>query len=154
MCIIFVRDMISISWGMKNTDCNVAIHYLSPTFTGVQYSCKCDMLPYVAALFKQISLKLKITPWSFIKMDQTMCLLTISCLWSTLAGNILNTVSTERNYSMNSDWRLTINNVTQYGGINGYYLMWVCHLHSGTWPEPLWVDFIRCTRIAPNNLFI
>lgn len=45
MCIIFVWDMISISWCMKNTDCNVTIYYLSPTFTEVQCSCKCDLLP-------------------------------------------------------------------------------------------------------------
>jgi len=47
--------------------------------------------------------------------------LSISQLWSTLARNMLNDLSTEWNHPTTTDWKLTINNITQYRWMKGYY---------------------------------
>ena len=57
--------------------------------------------------------------------------LSISQIWSTLAGNMLNALSAKRNYATRTNWNLTINNITQYRWIKGYYPMGFYHLPAG-----------------------
>ena len=53
-----------------------------------------------------------------------------SQIWSTLAGNILNTWSAKRNYAMWTDWKLTFNNITRYRWMKGYYPPGFYHLEA------------------------
>jgi len=54
--------------------------------------------------------------------------LTISQLCSTPAGNMLNALSGKRNNSTKTDWKLTINNITHYRWMKGYYPTGFYHL--------------------------
>jgi hypothetical protein len=57
--------------------------------------------------------------------------LRVSQIWSILAGNMLNALSAKRNYAKGTDWKLTINNITQYRWMKGYYLTEFFHLPAG-----------------------
>jgi hypothetical protein len=54
--------------------------------------------------------------------------LSISLRWSTLARNILNALTAKRNYATRTDWKLTINSITQYRWIKGYFPIGFYHL--------------------------
>ena len=77
----------------------------------------------------------------FIKM------LRDSQIWSTLAGNILNALSAKQQHLIRTDWKLTINNITQYWWMKCHYLMAFYYLPAGitlshdsltTWGAPEW----------------
>jgi hypothetical protein len=44
---------------------------------------------------------------------------------------MLNALSVKRNYATRTDWKLTINNITQYQRMKGYYPMGFYHLPAG-----------------------
>jgi len=52
-------------------------------------------------------------------------------MWSTLAGNMLNALSAKRNYAARTNWKLTINNITQYRSMRSYYPMGFYNLLAG-----------------------
>jgi hypothetical protein len=55
----------------------------------------------------------------------------VSQTLSTLALNMLNAVSAKWNYATRTDWKLTINNITDYQSMKGYYQMGFYHLPAG-----------------------
>jgi hypothetical protein len=58
-------------------------------------------------------------------------ILSISPIWSALAGNMLNASCAKGNYAMRTDWIVTMDNVTHYRGVRGYYPTGFYHLPAG-----------------------
>jgi len=54
--------------------------------------------------------------------------LIISWRWSTLTRNMINALSAKRNYATRTDWKLSINNITQNWWMKGFYPTGFYHL--------------------------
>jgi len=135
MYVIIVRDMIYISWLIRQTDFMVTIFYCTPTFGEVWYYWDCDTLIWAMDCFTPVSLRSQVIPQSIIVMHTNTLTLTSSQIRSTLSRIILSAVSEKRNYSTSTDWRFTSNNITKYWWIWGDYLMGDYHLHDGFEPS-------------------
>jgi hypothetical protein len=85
--------------------------------------------------FKPILLRLYITPWRIIEIHPNTCSVTISQIWSTLARNMSSVLSAKWNYSTRTNWRLTVNYITQYRWMKRYDLIGFYHLQDGIDPN-------------------
>jgi len=110
----------------------VILFYPSSTFGGVWCGFDSDTLTWVSSLSNNIPQaqiqRRTIPPKASSRFVRTQ---SVSQIWSTLAGNMLNALSAKTNYATKTDWKLTINNITQYGWMKGYYPMGFYHLPAG-----------------------
>jgi hypothetical protein len=120
-----------ISWFTKKADPKVTLFY--PAFGRVQ--CGCDTLTRVSSLSNQYRWGSKSPPEASLRFIQNTYSLTIPRIWSTLARNMFNALSAKRNHFTRTALRLTMNNVTQYPWMKGYYLMGCYLLQAGIKPS-------------------
>jgi len=117
---------------VKQTDHEVTLFYPSSTFRKVWCGFERDMLTWVNSLSNTIPeahiQQQTIPPEASSKFVRTQ---SISQIWSTLAGNMLIALSAKWNYATRTDWKLIINNITQYLWMKGYYPTGFYHLPAG-----------------------
>jgi len=123
MCSIIVRDLKDIilvceetwSWG----DFILPLLYI---WWGVMRLSKWYAnLNILEAQIQQQTIPPKASPRFFRTLS-------IAQRWSTLAGIISNALSANRNYATRTDMKLTMNNITQYRWMKGYFAMGFYHL--------------------------
>jgi len=126
LCVIW-----HIPWFIKKTDHTVTLHYPSPLFGRACCSCECYTVTSVSSLSDQYPLRLAMNPCSIINIRSNPCTLNLCRILSTLTGITFGALSAKWNYSMRTDRRLTINNITWYWRLMGYYPKEFHHLQAG-----------------------
>jgi len=117
---------------MKKPVREVTLFYPSSTFGWVWSGFDSDMLTWVSSLSNNIPeaqiQQQTIPPEASSRFVRTQ---SVSQIWSTLDRNMLNALSAKRNYATRTDWKLTINNITQYRWMKDYYPTGFYHLPAG-----------------------
>ena len=114
---------------MKKTDREVSLFYPSSICGGVWCGFESDTLTWVSSLSNNIPdaqiQQQTIPPKASSRFIRS---LSVSPICSTLTGSMLDDLAGKWNYATRTDWKLTINRITQYRWMKCYYPTGLYHL--------------------------